>query len=167
MASSRHLGRVIALQAIYEYGFRAGEGDTTLLEQILKRHFDRHAKNLSDLQFTVELAQGVVDKAAELDELISPVAPQRPLTEIPPIDHHILQISVYELIYKGDVPPKVAINEAVELAKHYGGDNSSKFVNGVLGTLYQQLNDAGRIAAQPPEPDESSAPATPAVPPKT
>ena len=149
------------MQAIYEYGFRTGEGDGALLDQILERHFARHAKNLSDRQFTVELAQGVVDKAAELDDLISPVAPQRPLSEIPPIDHHILQISVYELIYKGDVPPKVAINEAVELAKHYGGDNSSKFVNGVLGTLYQQLNDAGRIAAEPSEPDEPAAETAP------
>ena len=167
MASSRHLGRVIALQAIYEYGFRSGEGDEASLDNILERHFQRHEKNLSDRQFTAELAKGVVAKAAELDELISPIAPQRPLNEIPPIDHHILQISVYELTYKGDVPPKVAINEAVELAKHYGGDNSSKFVNGVLGTLYQQLSETGKIAAGPPEQGGSSAAVTPATPPKS
>ena len=164
MASSRHLGRVVALQAVYEYGFRGGEGDKVSLEQILERHFVRHEKNLSDRRFASELAEGVVAKAAELDELISPVAPQRPLAEIPPIDRHILQISVYELIYKGDVPPKVAINEAVELAKHYGGDNSSKFVNGVLGTLYRQLSETGRIAADPAGREDPPGPVAPPKP---
>ncbi len=147
MSSSRHLGRVIALQVIYEYGFHDASETKDLLEQILQRHLKRHEKNLSDKQFTIDLVKGVVAKAKELDDLISPTAPQRPLAEIPLIDHHILQISVYELLYKSDIPPKVAINEAVELAKHYGGDNSSKFVNGVLGTIYQQLSQDGRIVA--------------------
>ena len=147
MASSRHLGRVIALQAIYEYGFHDTSHDKDLLDKILSRHLKRHAKNLSDQKFTIDLVKGVISKAEELDDLIRPTAPQRPLQEIPLIDHCILQISVYELLYKSDIPPKVAINEAVELAKHYGSDNSSKFVNGVLGTIYRQLDQAGKIAS--------------------
>ena len=147
MASSRHLGRVVVLQALYEYGFHQPAQE--LLESILQRHLKHRAKALGDREFAVNLAKGVVAKAAQLDELIQPAAPQRPLTEIPIIDHRILQISVYELLYDDDVPPKVAINEAVELAKHYGGQNSSKFVNGVLGTLYRQLADQGEVKADP------------------
>lgn len=146
MASSRHLGRVIALQAIYEYFFREDRAPA-FLDGVLQRHLQRHKKNLSDQQFTIELAKGVVDKAEELDALISPAAPQRPLTDISLVDHRILQISVYELLYKSDIPPKVAINEAVELAKHYGSESSFRFVNGVLGTIYRQLSAEGRIAA--------------------
>ncbi len=162
MASSRHLGRVIALQVIYECGFHDISNDEGLLDQILQRHLKRHEKNLGDKQFTIDLVKGVIAKAEELDGLISPTAPQRPLSEIPLVDHHILQISVYELLYKSDIPPKVAINEAVELAKHYGGDNSSKFVNGVLGTIYQQLSKDGKIAALDNQSDQTgkSAPAT-------
>ena len=150
------------MQAIYERGFYKDDDSDELLDSILERHFKRHEKNLSDRQFALELTKGVVAKADELDELISPIAPQRPLADIPLIDHHILQISVYELIYNGDVPPKVAINEAVELAKHYGGDNSSKFVNGVLGTLYQQLSEAGRLAGMDAA-DKDQKPAAPAA----
>ena len=147
MASSRHLARIIALQVIYEYNFHDPALNEKLLDQILQRHLKRRAKNLDGQEFTTSLVKGVVAKAKELDDLIRPTAPQRPLEEIPLVDHSILQISVYELLYKENVPPKVAINEAVELAKQYGGENSSKFVNGVLGTIYRQLNQDGRIAS--------------------
>lgn len=147
MASSRHLGRVIALQTLYEYSFHDASENKDLLDNILKRHLKHRSKSLGNAQFTLDLVKGVSEKAQELDDLITPTAPQRPLREIPLIDHFILQISVYELLYKKEVPPKVAINEAVELAKHYGGDNSSKFVNGVLGTIYNQLKQTSKLAA--------------------
>ena len=149
MASSRHLGRVIALQALYEYSFHDIAGQADLLDKILERHLKHRAKSLGDKEFTLNLAKGVAEKSAELDVLIQPAASQRPLAEIPQIDHRILQISVYELLHEKDVPPKVAINEAVELAKHFGGQNSSKFVNGVLGTIYRRLQEEDKIAVAP------------------
>ena len=151
MASSRHLGRVIALQSLYEYGFYDATTDKDVLERILKRHLKHRAKSLGDQKFTINLTKGVIAKSQELDALLQPAAPQRPLHEIPAIDYRILQISVYELLYENDVPPKVAINEAVELAKYYGGQNSSKFVNGVLGTIYRHLVQDGHIEAQAQE----------------
>ena len=156
MASSRHLGRVIALQTLYEHSFHE-QGEAGLLDSILGRHLKHRAKSLSDQEFAVNLTKGVAGKSLQLDELIQPAAAQRPLTEIPIIDHCILQISVYELLYGNDIPPKVAINEAVELAKHYGGQNSSKFVNGVLGTLYRQLVEQGKIKVDPAAADKASA----------
>ena len=157
MASSRHLGRVIALQALYEYSFHDGAGKPGLLDGILDRHLKHRAKSLGDKEFTVNLAKGVVERGGQLDELIQPAAPQRPLAEIPLIDHRILQISVYELLHEKDVPPKVAINEAVELAKYFGGQNSSKFVNGVLGTVYRQLQEEGKVEAAGSGPAEKAA----------
>ena len=151
MASSRHLGRVIALQSLYEYGFYDTAIDEDLLERILKRHLKHRSKSLGDQKFTINLTRGVVAKSQELDALLQPAASQRPLAEIPAIDYRILQISVYELLYEDDVPPKVAINEAVELAKYYGGQNSSKFVNGVLGTIYRRLIQDGSIEAEAQE----------------
>ena len=140
MASSRHLGRVVALQVIYEYCFRQSQ-DPSLLEEILKRRIKHRRRELGNAEFTINLIQGVIDKQEKLNNLIRPTAPQRPLAEIPAIDRHILQIGVYELYYSQQIPPKVAINEAVELAKQYGGSNSSKFINGVLGTIYRQLQE--------------------------
>ena len=145
MASSRHLGRIIAVQALYEYSFYDPSEHEHLIDQILHRHLERRAKNLSDQNFTIDLVKGVIAHQVALDEIIKPTAPQRPLAEIPIIDHCILQISVYELLHHADVPPKVAINEAVELAKQYGSLNSSKFVNGVLGTIYRQFLASGKL----------------------
>ena len=149
MASSRHLGRVIALQTLYEYSFHDVADQADILDKILNRHLKHRAKSLGDKEFALNLTKGVVEKAEELDVLIQPAASQRPLSEIPLIDHRILQISVYELLHEKDVPPKVAINEAVELAKHFGGQNSSKFVNGVLGTVYRRLQEEGRVEVTP------------------
>ena len=150
MASSRHLGRVIALQTLYEYSFHDTADQADILDKILDRHLKHRAKSLGDKKFTLNLTKAVAEKSEELDALIQPAAPQRPLAEIPLIDHRILQISVYELLHEKDVPPKVAINEAVELAKYFGGQNSSKFVNGVLGTVYRQLQEDGKVEVAPP-----------------
>ncbi len=141
MASNRHLGRIIALQTLYEYDFRVQCGDTSVtLADVLARNIDRYADTVDDKSFVEQLTAGVSGKAGELDALIQPIAPDWPLDQIARIDRTILRIAVYELTELGDVvPPKVAINEAVELAKAFGSDNSSKFVNGVLGTAYRTL----------------------------
>jgi len=141
MASNRHLGRIVALQTLYEYEFRIQCGDTTVTsEEILQRNIDRYEEAIEDTEFVDELVRGVLKEQADLDAKIQPIAPDWPIEQIARIDRNILRIGVYELLHKADVvPPKVAINEAVELAKAFGSDNSSKFVNGVLGTAYRTL----------------------------
>ncbi len=141
MASNRHLGRIVALQSLYEYEFRVGSEDSsTDIDEILGRNLERYESAIEDKEFVKGLASGVIEKMAELDAKIQPIAPDWPIEQIARIDRTILRMGLYELLFLADiVPPKVAINEAVELAKAFGSDNSSKFVNGVLGTAYRTL----------------------------
>lgn len=141
MASNRHLGRIVALQTLYEYDFRVVAGDIDLdVDEILQRNIERYEDAIQDKTFVSDIITGVLDTEKSLDEKLQPIAPEWPLKQIARVDHCILRIGLYELLYKKDtVPPKVAINEAVELAKAFGSDNSSKFVNGVLGTAYRTL----------------------------
>ncbi len=141
MASNRHLGRIIALQTLYEQVFRAECGDGLVdLKEVLTRNIARHKAVAGDRAFIKQLTLGVAKEAAKLDVQLQPLAPDWPLDQIARIDHIILRIGAYELLNNQDVPPKVVINEAVELAKGFGGDNSSKFINGVLGTLLRQID---------------------------
>ena len=141
MASNRHLGRIIALQTLYEYDFRVECNDSDVdLNDVLARNLVRYEKTLDDKPFVEGLVKGVAVIEEKLDALIQPIAPEWPIDQIARVDRTILRIAVYELTESGkDVPPKVVINEAVELAKAFGSDNSSKFVNGVLGTAYRTL----------------------------
>lgn len=141
MASNRHLGRIVALQSLYEFEFRTHSEDATVdLDEILARNLERYEAAIEDKDFVSNLAKGVLSHQAELDEKIQPIAPDWPIDQIARVDRTILRIGLYELLHLADlVPPKVAINEAVELAKAFGSDNSSKFVNGVLGTAYRTL----------------------------
>lgn len=136
MSANRHLGRIIALQTLYEQDFRLECGDKNFkLEGALKRNISRYKETVDDKDFITELVKGVTAKQKQIDEIIGPVAPEWPIEQIARMDRVLLRIGVYELLFADDVPPKVAINEAVELAKAFGGDNSSKFINGVLGTV--------------------------------
>ena len=141
MASNRHLGRIIALQTLYEVDFRRSCGDETLaFDDVYKRNLQRYEDTVKDKAFVKKLAYGVEKKHKKLDEMIQPIAPEWPLAQIARIDLSILRMALYELTEMSDVtPPKVVINEAVELAKAFGSDNSSRFVNGVLGTAYRNL----------------------------
>lgn len=140
MASNRHLGRIVAFQSLYEDDFRRACGDeASSLKTINNRNLSRYKKSLSDTDFVKRLVEGVSSNADRLDEMISPLAPEWPVDQIARVDKIILRIAIYELTECADlVPPKVTINEAVELAKAFGGDNSSKFINGVLGTAYKK-----------------------------
>lgn len=143
MASNRHLGRIVALQTLYEQDFRRDCADNNLvLEDILDRNVSRYSETIDDKEFIVELVNGVSAKSDELDGLLQPIAPEWPLSQIARIDKIVLRIGLYELLYEKDVPPKVVINEAVELAKAFGSENSSRFVNGVLGTAYRQKEES-------------------------
>jgi N utilization substance protein B len=136
MASNRHLGRIVALQTLYEEDFRRELNDESLgLKKVLDRNIGRYDETIDDKKFIEQLVKGVNSHQSQLDDIIRPVAPEWPIEQIARIDRVILRIGVYELVFEDGVPPKVAINEAVELAKAFGGENSSKFVNGVLGTV--------------------------------
>ena len=141
MASNRHLGRIVALQSLYEFEFRTQSEDKTVeIDGILARNLERYKEEIDDTAFVRDLVMGVLDNQTELDEHIRPLAPEWPLEQIARIDRSILRLGLYELLHRAEqVPPKVAINEAVELAKAFGSDNSSKFINGVLGTAFRTL----------------------------
>ncbi|HVS79160.1 MAG TPA: transcription antitermination factor NusB [Candidatus Saccharimonadales bacterium] len=142
MSANRHLGRIVALQTLYEQDFRREVNDSGLdLEEVLARNIARYEETIEDKAFIENLVRGVTSKQDELDGIIRPVAPEWPIEQIARMDRIILRIGVYELLFEENVPPKVVINEAVELAKAFGGDNSSKFINGVLGTILRNRQD--------------------------
>ncbi len=148
MASNRHLGRIIALQTLYEQDFRRDAGDTEVASaEIMERNIARYSEMVDDVAFIEQLVAGVTANAAALDSKLQPVAPEWPLAMIARMDHLVLRIGLYELENEADVPAKVVINEAVELAKAFGGDNSSKFINGVLGTLLRQREAATGVTS--------------------
>ncbi len=139
MASNRHLGRIISLQSLYEYEFRLKAGDATAdIDTIVAKNIEPYSKALGDTEFVYSLSKGVVSNMKKLDEELRPLAPEWPIDTIAAIDRNVLRIGLFELESRA-VPPKVAINEAVELAKAFGSDNSSKFINGVLGTAFKEL----------------------------
>ncbi len=141
MASNRHLGRIVALQTLYEFEFRSQSEDPSVdVDEILSRNLERYETAIDDTAFVRDLVNGVLGVQQELDSKIQPIAPEWPLEQVARVDRTVLRLGLYELLYRGDsVPPKVAINEAVELAKAFGSDNSSKFINGVLGTAFRTL----------------------------
>ncbi|MCX6804900.1 MAG: transcription antitermination factor NusB [Patescibacteria group bacterium] len=141
MASNRHLCRIIALQSIYECDFRDSlgiDGLSTDTDEVLRRNIEVYRDAVDESEFIIDLVKGTFKNLDLLDKMIIPAAPEWPIDQIAKIDKSILRMSLYELLIKKDVPPKVVINEAVELAKEFGGDNSSKFINGVLGTIFRQ-----------------------------
>lgn len=159
MASNRHLGRIIALQTLYEQDFRLSSDDVSFdLDEVLKRNIGRYEATVDDTAFIEQLVHGVDKKQAELDALLQPLAPEWPIDQIARMDRVVLRIGAYELTHDADVPPKVVINEAVELAKAFGSTNSSKFVNGVLGTLLRKQNgeDVTTVSVSTviPDPDD-------------
>jgi len=149
MASNRHLGRIIALQTLYEQDFRRASDDLTFdLDEVLQRNIGRYEAMVDDVEFIKQLTHGVSGQMAELDAKLQPIAPEWPIDQIARMDRVILRIGLYELDNEQEVPPKVVINEAVELAKAFGSENSSKFVNGVLGTALRQ-KEGGDDEAKP------------------
>ncbi len=151
MASNRHLGRIIALQTLFEQDFRRAGGDAEFdLNEVLNRNIERYKATVDDTKFVEDLVLGVDKYEKQLDEELQPVAPDWPIDQIARMDRVVLRIGLYELKYAKGVPPKVVINEAVELAKSFGSENSSKFVNGVLGTVLRQTEGDG-AGEKPPK----------------
>ncbi|PIT93387.1 MAG: transcription antitermination factor NusB [Candidatus Harrisonbacteria bacterium CG10_big_fil_rev_8_21_14_0_10_38_8] len=133
--ASRQLARSIVLQSLYEWDFYK-QKDNNLVE-IVERNFAEFGPGLDEEPFIWRLINGVVEHIEEIDKLIKKSAPEWPLDQISIIDRNVLRIGIYELKYsdKKEVPTAVAINEAVEMAKNFGGANSGKFINGVLGSI--------------------------------
>lgn len=131
---NRHLSRVIIMQTLYEWDFRP----KTTIEEIKQRNIVNYKQKI-DQAYIDQTIRGVIENQKEIDEKIQIAAPEWPLEQISAIDKTILRIAIYELSNPEDIPHKVAINEAVELGKTFGGQNSSKFINGVLGTLWRNF----------------------------
>lgn len=138
--SNRHLARTLTLQTLFQWDFN---GQTENVNDILAYNFKEFAIDFDDDGFSKELVGGVVKNKKEIDALITKFAPEWPLDQITTSDRNCLRIGIYELKFDKTIPPKVAINEAIELAKAYGGDSSGKFINGVLGSIFKEMEKAG------------------------
>ncbi len=134
--ANRHLLRTVALQTLFEWDFNNRQGD---ISAILTHALEEFAGGAEDTAFAQELIDGVIQNLEAIDAIIVETAPEWPIAQITVIDRNVLRLGIYELMFAKKIPPKVAINEAVEMGKRFGGDSSGKFVNGVLGTLYKKL----------------------------
>jgi N utilization substance protein B len=141
--ANRHLSRSIVLQALFEWDF---SGNPEELKAIIDRDLAEFAPGHTDAAFMYELAETVQRKQVVIDDIIVKAAPEWPLDKISNVDRNILRMGLAELLFgdRDQVPPKVAINEAIELAKNFGGENSGKFVNGVLGAVYKEIGEPGK-----------------------
>lgn len=142
--ANRHLSRSIVLQSLFEWDLNTLEKKA--VQEVLERNVAEFAPNKTDMPFMDKLLDGVMAKQPELDLIIEKAAPEWPIDRISPVDRNILRLGLYELLFaeRSEVPAKVAINEAIELAKQFGGDNSSRFVNGVLGAVYKEIGEPGK-----------------------
>jgi len=145
--ANRHLLRTVAMQALFEWDFNNKQED---LKQVVEKLLGEFAGGVEDPAFAIALAEGVRDNIEEIDKIIVETAPEWPIDQITVVDRNVLRVGIYELMFLKDVPPKVAINEAVEMGKVFAGGNSGKFVNGVLGTLYKKMvgEDAPDLAPE-------------------
>jgi len=141
--ANRHLARQTVLQTLYEWDFGGKKIEPT---DILARDITEFAPGAQSEHFMKALLKGVVEKQKDLDEIIAKAAPDWPIEKIAVLDRNILRLGLYELLFadREQVPPKVAINEAIELAKKFGGETSGKFINGVLGAVYKEMGEPGK-----------------------
>jgi N utilization substance protein B len=135
--SNRHLARTVAMQSLFEWDFRGKEKSDLIV--ITKKDLVNLAPGLPDQKFVLDLVSGIKDNLEAIDRTITAYAPEWPLEQITVVDRNVLRIGIYELTIAADIPPKVGINEAIELAKTFGGASSGRFVNGVLGSIYKDM----------------------------
>ncbi|MBU1145933.1 transcription antitermination factor NusB [Patescibacteria group bacterium] len=147
--ANRHLARTIALQTLYEWDFMGEKSAET--SSAARKNLKEFAPKFNENDFVIELVEGVVKNKKDIDKLIKKYAPEWPVDKITLIDRNVLRLGIYELKFAEakdgkTVPPRVVINEAIELAKAFGSSSSGKFVNGVLGAIYKDMIEAGEIA---------------------
>lgn len=144
--ATRHLARSIVLQSLYEWDFYKQKED---LNKVVERNINEFGPGIDEPEFVWKIIKGVIETFSHLNKIIEKAAPEWPLNQISIIDRNVLRIGLYELLFanKEEVPAKVAINEAIELAKNYGGPSSGRFINGVLGTVYREMsNDKAQMS---------------------
>jgi len=141
--ATRHLARSIILQSLYEWDFYNQKEDLT---KILERNMIEFGPGIDEPEFVWNLMKNIISHKKEIDNIITKAAPEWPIDQISIVDRNVLRIGLFELLFadRNEVPPKVAINEAIEVAKNYGGPNSGKFINGVLGTVYREIGEPGK-----------------------
>jgi len=144
--SNRHLARSIAMQVLFEWDFRGKQPEE--LSSIVEHDLNEFGAGLNEKDFTISLINGVLENLEQIDAVITQYAPSWPIEQITNIDRNVLRLGIYELKILQEVPPRVAINEAIELAKSYGGPASGKFVNGVLGSIYKDIPEDEKIALE-------------------
>lgn len=151
--ATRHLVRTVILQSLYEWDFYNQKKDVA---KILERNLEEFAPGIDEPEFAWKILKGIIDHLADIDNIIVKAAPEWPIERIAIIDRNILRIGLYELLYAdpNEVPAKVAINEAIEMAKNYGGPNAARFINGVLGTIYRELHP--EVKEESPKAEEPS-----------
>jgi transcription antitermination protein NusB len=139
--ANRHLQRSIAMQSLFEWDFQGQKNEK--ISEITDRNIREFGPGIKESDFAKKLVNGTVENLNKVNQLIEKCAPEWPLDQISAIDRNILRLGIYELMFGNydEVPPKVAINESIELAKTFGGDSSARFVNGVLGTIYREMGE--------------------------
>ncbi len=142
--ANRHLARSVTMQSLFEWDFNGCKDEE--MEKIISRNLKEFAPGLEDDKFASKLAEGVLKNRKKIDSIIEKAAPEWPLEQVAIVDRNVLRLGLYELLFEDrkEVPPKVAINESIELAKTFGSDSSGKFVNGVLGTVYREIGEPGK-----------------------
>ena len=147
--ASRHLSRSVAMQTLYEWDFKGKKEE--LLQEIIEHNIKEFAPGLEETDFIKSLVSGALEKIDQIDKIIEKAAPQWPINQIAMVDRAVLRLGIYELLFgkRDEVPPKVAINESIELAKTFGGESSGKFVNGVLGSIYKDMEEKGERISTP------------------
>ncbi len=142
--ANRHLSRSIAMQSLYEWDFKGKEPNQ--LKIFVDNNIKEFGFGIDENDFIWQIVNGIKENLTKIDKIIEKSAPEWPLDQITIIDRNVLRIGLYELLFgnRKEVPPKVAINEAIELAKTFGGESSGKFINGVLGTVYREIGEPGK-----------------------
>lgn len=155
--SNRHLARSIAMQTLYQWDMK--QLGKEAIPELIAQNLTTFGPGLDDHGFSQSLVEGVIDRMPEVDAYITKYAPEWPLEKITYVDRNILRVGVYELCLNEQIPSKVAINEAIELAKTFGGESSGKFVNGVLGAIYKDMvanNKLKKCDLEEPKPKEKA-----------
>jgi len=139
--ANRHLSRSIAMQCLYEWDFNGKKSEG--IRELIEKNIKEFGPGMDDNAFVSFLVENTIKNIGQIDPLIEKCAPEWPLDQVTIVDRNILRLGIYELLFGNyeEVPPKVAINEAIELAKSFGGESSGRFVNGVLGTIYRELGE--------------------------
>ncbi len=135
--SNRHLARTIAMQSLFVWDFNGKHNQD--FKRIIQENFENFAPNFNDKGFVTNILKGVINKLPEIDKYITSYATEWPLEQITIVDRNILRIGIYELLFDESVPSRVAINEAIEIAKTFGGEASGRFINGILGAIYKKI----------------------------